>query len=226
MHTHTLYHVHPNLVILSKSLYADTDVWWGGQRQPLCIAACGVILSCRLWVWWELQPFQPVHTCRRRHSSAYNFQWQTQGLPTQGHELAGQPLWTGKHIQLGLIWVGKQDHTLCQFIGLPYCHVLFFFYTLTVLLSTLFFFSLQGINGILADEMGLGKTVQSIALLAHLAEVREQQVKGFCSVYIPKKLYVIFNWFSCFYWLMKTYNIQHLHPFLFLTFSLCIQSDD
>ncbi|XP_063758516.1 chromatin-remodeling ATPase INO80 isoform X4 [Eleginops maclovinus] len=28
----------------------------------------------------------------------------------------------------------------------------------------------QGINGILADEMGLGKTVQSIALLAHLAE--------------------------------------------------------
>ena len=29
----------------------------------------------------------------------------------------------------------------------------------------------NGINGILADEMGLGKTVQSIALLAHLAEV-------------------------------------------------------
>jgi SNF2 family DNA or RNA helicase len=28
----------------------------------------------------------------------------------------------------------------------------------------------NGINGILADEMGLGKTVQSIALLAHLAE--------------------------------------------------------
>lgn len=35
----------------------------------------------------------------------------------------------------------------------------------------LFLFSPQGINGILADEMGLGKTVQSIALLAHLAEV-------------------------------------------------------
>ena len=34
-----------------------------------------------------------------------------------------------------------------------------------------FFFFFQGINGILADEMGLGKTVQSIALLAHLAEV-------------------------------------------------------
>lgn len=34
----------------------------------------------------------------------------------------------------------------------------------------------QGINGILADEMGLGKTVQSIALLAHLAEVSGLQV--------------------------------------------------
>jgi len=31
----------------------------------------------------------------------------------------------------------------------------------------------QGINGILADEMGLGKTIQSIAFLAHLAEVRK-----------------------------------------------------
>lgn len=30
----------------------------------------------------------------------------------------------------------------------------------------------QGINGILADEMGLGKTVQSIAFMAHLAEVQ------------------------------------------------------
>ena len=30
----------------------------------------------------------------------------------------------------------------------------------------------QGINGILADEMGLGKTVQTISLLAHLAEVQ------------------------------------------------------
>lgn len=33
----------------------------------------------------------------------------------------------------------------------------------------------QGINGILADEMGLGKTVQSMAFLAHLAEVRLHQ---------------------------------------------------
>lgn len=29
----------------------------------------------------------------------------------------------------------------------------------------------QGINGILADEMGLGKTIQSISVMAHLAEV-------------------------------------------------------
>lgn len=31
----------------------------------------------------------------------------------------------------------------------------------------------QGINGILADEMGLGKTVQSISLMAYLAEVHD-----------------------------------------------------
>jgi chromatin-remodeling ATPase INO80 len=31
----------------------------------------------------------------------------------------------------------------------------------------------QGINGILADEMGLGKTVQSISLLAYLAETHD-----------------------------------------------------
>jgi helicase SWR1 len=31
----------------------------------------------------------------------------------------------------------------------------------------------NGTNGILADEMGLGKTIQTIALLAHLAEVHE-----------------------------------------------------
>ena len=34
----------------------------------------------------------------------------------------------------------------------------------------------QGINGILADEMGLGKTIQSIAFLAHLAEVSRRSV--------------------------------------------------
>lgn len=41
-----------------------------------------------------------------------------------------------------------------------------------------FLFSPQGINGILADEMGLGKTVQSIALLAHLAEVRRVSIRA------------------------------------------------
>lgn len=40
----------------------------------------------------------------------------------------------------------------------------------------LFFHFSQGINGILADEMGLGKTVQSIALLAHLAEVKTHDI--------------------------------------------------
>lgn len=40
-------------------------------------------------------------------------------------------------------------------------------------MTTLILSHSKGINGILADEMGLGKTVQSIALLAHLAEVRE-----------------------------------------------------
>lgn len=39
----------------------------------------------------------------------------------------------------------------------------------------------QGINGILADEMGLGKTVQSIALLAHLAEVGRHNLSIFFS---------------------------------------------
>lgn len=50
-----------------------------------------------------------------------------------------------------------------------------------------FLLSLQGINGILADEMGLGKTVQSIALLAHLAEVREStRAMGFFHHTRPK----------------------------------------
>ena len=37
----------------------------------------------------------------------------------------------------------------------------------------------QGINGILADEMGLGKTIQSIAFLAHLAEVGKRDFSMF-----------------------------------------------
>jgi len=53
---------------------------------------------------------------------------------------------------------------------------------LSLSLSLCLSLCLQGINGILADEMGLGKTVQSIALLAHLAEVREHRpAEGFHS---------------------------------------------
>ena len=48
----------------------------------------------------------------------------------------------------------------------------------------------NGTNGILADEMGLGKTIQTIALLAHLAE--EHHVWGPHLVVVPTS--VILNW--------------------------------
>lgn len=48
----------------------------------------------------------------------------------------------------------------------------------------------HGRNGILADEMGLGKTIQSIALLAHLAEVHE--VWGPHLIVVPTS--VMLNW--------------------------------
>ncbi|EXJ85363.1 adenosinetriphosphatase [Capronia coronata CBS 617.96] len=48
----------------------------------------------------------------------------------------------------------------------------------------------SGRNGILADEMGLGKTIQSIALLAHLAEVYE--VWGPHLIVVPTS--VMLNW--------------------------------
>ncbi|KAF2216060.1 hypothetical protein CERZMDRAFT_94442 [Cercospora zeae-maydis SCOH1-5] len=48
----------------------------------------------------------------------------------------------------------------------------------------------NGTNGILADEMGLGKTIQTIALLAHLAEVHE--VWETHLVIVPTS--VILNW--------------------------------
>ncbi|KAJ1912570.1 putative DNA helicase ino80 [Tieghemiomyces parasiticus] len=48
----------------------------------------------------------------------------------------------------------------------------------------------QGINGILADEMGLGKTVQSISLLAYLAEVHH--IKGPFLVVAPAS--TLHNW--------------------------------
>ncbi len=48
----------------------------------------------------------------------------------------------------------------------------------------------KGRNGILADEMGLGKTIQSIAVLAHLAEVHE--VWGPHLIVVPTS--VMLNW--------------------------------
>lgn len=48
----------------------------------------------------------------------------------------------------------------------------------------------QGINGILADEMGLGKTVQSIALMAHIAE--RQNIWGPFLVVAPAS--TLHNW--------------------------------
>ena len=48
----------------------------------------------------------------------------------------------------------------------------------------------NGTNGILADEMGLGKTIQTIALLAHLAE--EHEVWGPHLIVVPTS--VILNW--------------------------------
>jgi DNA helicase INO80 len=50
----------------------------------------------------------------------------------------------------------------------------------------------QSINGILADEMGLGKTVQSISLLAHLAERRN--VWGPFLVVAPSS--TLHNWYQ------------------------------
>ena len=48
----------------------------------------------------------------------------------------------------------------------------------------------KGRSGILADEMGLGKTIQSIALLAHLAEVHE--IWGPHLIVVPTS--VMLNW--------------------------------
>lgn len=50
----------------------------------------------------------------------------------------------------------------------------------------------QGINGILADDMGLGKTIQSISLLAHLAE--KENVWGPFLIITPSS--TLHNWSS------------------------------
>lgn len=68
-----------------------------------------------------------------------------------------------------------------------------------IFLANLYFLFLQGINGILADEMGLGKTVQSIALLAHLAEVRGHEALGFLFVHTSQKLCRRSTGFFCCY---------------------------
>lgn len=75
------------------------------------------------------------------------------------------------------------------------------------------FILLQGINGILADEMGLGKTVQSIALLAHLAEVRGREAWGVLFVHELKKKKLSRSSTFFFLLLLTNENIQHLHPF-------------
>lgn len=51
----------------------------------------------------------------------------------------------------------------------------------------------QGINGILADEMGLGKTVQSIALMAHLAEVSDTNVTLLYNFYHCRFIHLVFS---------------------------------
>ena len=50
----------------------------------------------------------------------------------------------------------------------------------------------QGINGILADEMGLGKTVQSISVMAHLAESASPPIWGPFLVVAPSS--TLHNW--------------------------------
>lgn len=90
----------------------------------------------------------------------------------------------------------------------PYYYVLYYTHWM-IYFVLCFLLSLQGINGILADEMGLGKTVQSIALLAHLAEVRESTSPP----HAYKKLSGIFN---CLFdlWKHLTFSLfVHLHPF-------------
>ena len=48
----------------------------------------------------------------------------------------------------------------------------------------------QGINGILADEMGLGKTIQTIAMVTHLIETKNEN--GPYLIIVP--LSTLSNW--------------------------------
>lgn len=61
----------------------------------------------------------------------------------------------------------------------------------------------NGTNGILADEMGLGKTIQTISLLAHLAEVHE--VWETHLVIVPTS--VILNWVTEFHKFLPGFRV-------------------
>jgi SWI/SNF-related matrix-associated actin-dependent regulator of chromatin subfamily A member 5 len=64
----------------------------------------------------------------------------------------------------------------------------------------------SGINGILADEMGLGKTIQTIAMIAHLAEQRDDGTKYL--VLSPKS--VVSNWLREFASWLPSLRVQTL----------------
>lgn len=61
----------------------------------------------------------------------------------------------------------------------------------------------NGTNGILADEMGLGKTIQTISLLAHLAEVHE--IWETHLVIVPTS--VILNWVTEFHKFLPAFRV-------------------
>lgn len=61
----------------------------------------------------------------------------------------------------------------------------------------------NGTNGILADEMGLGKTIQTISLLAHLAEVHE--IWETHLVIVPTS--VILNWVTEFHKFLPGFRV-------------------
>lgn len=67
--------------------------------------------------------------------------------------------------------------------------------------------------------MGLGKTVQSIALLAHLAEVRGHGAQGFLCAHV-KKAFQEIRWI--FLLLLTNENIQYPAPASFFVPNFCL----
>ncbi|KAK5109321.1 hypothetical protein LTR62_007090 [Meristemomyces frigidus] len=65
----------------------------------------------------------------------------------------------------------------------------------------------NGVNGILADEMGLGKTIQTIALLAHLAE--DKQIWEPHLIIVP--LSVVGNWVQEFHKFLPGFRVLEYH---------------